>query len=105
MLTPLLGLSVGLKTDLFSLGCVMAEIALDGALFCRANRSRHYVRDCLLMMQYVIRSFELPQIEEIQQVHPDLFDQRGMIELDGTVNQEITYFLWNSESIDVRIPP
>jgi capsule polysaccharide modification protein KpsS len=77
-------------------------MALDGALFCPANSSQHYTRDCLLMMQCLIEPFQSPQLEDIQQEHPSTFDGRGIITLDGTVDQQIKHFLWNTEAIDVR---
>ena len=89
------------KTDLFSLGCVVAEMALDDALFCPANSSQHYTRDCLLMMQCLIEPFQSPQVDHIQRENPAVFNERGVITLDGTVDQQIKRYLWDTEAIDV----
>lgn len=63
------GLSVDYKTDLFSLGCTMVEMATRKSLFCQIMEPFHRARDTMIMMRYGIGPFPKSLVEAIEHVH------------------------------------
>ncbi|KAF6751221.1 kinase-like domain-containing protein [Ephemerocybe angulata] len=89
------GLPVTFKSDLFSLGCLIAEMTTDEPLFARVETSSEldYMRGCLVMMQHTLEPLSSKMVSNIYARHGNIFNADGLIPETDTFCGSVTTYL------------
>jgi hypothetical protein len=96
------GLKLTVKSDYFSLGCVIAQLSLNEPVLCDVVDSTWYIRDKYLSMERGIRPFTPAFLSALDGVDIEgLFDVWSIVLTDDQVDDDVESFIRERSPIEV----
>ena len=90
------------ESDLFSVGCVVAELLLDRPLFPSCEGLPCSVYQKTFLFQAVLGILPPSMIERLRSEFPGWFDAYGLVLLDEMISPQIATFLETAKTLEVN---
>ncbi|KAF9524048.1 hypothetical protein CPB83DRAFT_898193 [Crepidotus variabilis] len=87
------------ESDMFSIGCVVAEMVLNQPLFSACADGESYRREKTLMYMAVFGPFPPKFFEKVSKVYPEIGDGGGWFISDPVASSDVNLFLSNVQPL------